>query len=151
MNLSYGELRIEDLAEVSALRAATRENAITPDSLERDYSITAVSVADGLRSNLKGWTCRDSERIVGFAIGDVSNGEVNVVAVLPDYEALGIGRELLSRVQEWLFAKGHRQIWLLANPDPRTRAHGFYRRLGWEPTGTVKGEDEILRLQNGVD
>ena len=64
---------------------------------------------------------------------------------------MGIGRELLTRVQAWLFSMGHRSIWLLANPDPTTRAYGFYRRLGWKATGSVKGEDEVLTLQSGTE
>ena len=144
-------MQSEDLPQTSVVRASTRENAITAERLERDYGITAASVAAGLRSHLKGWVCNDSEAIVGFAIGDVSNGEVQVVAVLPDFEAMGIGRELLTRVQAWLFSMGHRSIWLLANPDPTTRAYGFYRRLGWKATGSVKGEDEVLTLQSGTE
>ncbi len=50
-------------------------------------------------------------------------------------------------VQGWLFSKGHDKLWLMENPDPNIRAHGFYRRLGWEPTGTFKGGDHMLKLR----
>ena len=59
----------------------------------------------------------------------------------------GIGKALLLEVQRWLFAKGHEEIWLLANPDPGVRASGFYRRLGWRRSGVMKGGDEVLRLR----
>jgi GNAT superfamily N-acetyltransferase len=140
-------MQAKDLPQTSVVRASTRENALTAERLERDYGIAAASVAEGLRSHLRGWVCCHSEAIVGFAIGDVANGEVIVVAVLPDYEGTGIGRELLSRVQAWLFSTGHAGIWLLANPDPKTRAHGFYRKLGWKATGAMQGEDEVLTLE----
>jgi hypothetical protein len=39
-------------------------------------------------------------------------------------------------------------VWLAANPDPAGRAHGFYRALGWRPTGEMQhGGDEILVLE----
>jgi hypothetical protein len=37
-------------------------------------------------------------------------------------------------------------VWLAANPDPAGRAHGFYRSLGWRPTGEMQHDDEILVL-----
>ncbi len=80
-------------------------------------------------------------------MGDRSNGEVQVVAVLPGYEGRGIGKALLLAVQQWLFAQGHDEIWLRANSDPDVRATGFYRRLGWRRSGVMKGGDEVLRLR----
>lgn len=85
--------------------------------------------------------------MVGFAISDRSNGEVQVVAVLPGHEGMGIGKALLLAVQGWLFAAGHEEIWLGANPDPGVRASGFYERLGWRRSGVMKGGDEVLRLR----
>ncbi|MCG8593495.1 MAG: GNAT family N-acetyltransferase, partial [Kiloniellales bacterium] len=79
--------------------------------------------------------------------GDRSKGEVQVVAVLPDYEGRAIGKNLLDRVTAWLFSEGHQEIWLLSNPDPDVRAHGFYRKLGWHATGVRKGDDEVMVLR----
>ncbi len=100
-----------------------------------------------MKSHVKGWLCEASERVVGFAMGDRSNGEVQVVAVLPEYEGRGIGKSLLTRVQTWLFSEGHEEIWLLANPDPNLRAHGFYRKLGWRATGSLREDDEVMKLR----
>ncbi len=80
-------------------------------------------------------------------MGDRSNGEVQVVAVLPEYEGRGIGNSLLTHVQTWLFSEGHEEIWLLANPDPNIRAHGFYRKLGWRTTGAQREGDEVMKLR----
>lgn len=148
MNPSYRELQIDDLPAVFAVRVSTAENALTMEQLERDYGVSPQSVAEGMKADLKGWVCEESGAVVGFAIGDRSSGEVHVVAVLPEHEARGIGKHLLSHVQAWLFSEGHQFIWLLANPDPKTRAHAFYRHLGWRPTGTLKGSDEVLTLRS---
>jgi len=93
--------------------------------------------------------CEDVASIVGFAMGDQSNGEVLVVAVRPEYERKGIGKSLLIHVQEWLFSEQHDEIWLLANPDPHVRATGFYRKLGWQATSTFMGNNEVLKLGKG--
>jgi ribosomal protein S18 acetylase RimI-like enzyme len=140
-------MQLDDLPAVFAVRVSTAENALTMEQLERDYGVTPQSLAEGMKSDLKGWVCEEAGAVVGFAIGDRSTGEVHVVAVRPEYEARGIGKNLLSHVQTWLFSEGRQLIWLLANPDQRTRAHGFYRHLGWRPTGTLKGNDEVMTLQ----
>ena len=140
----------EDVPAVLAVRFATRENAITLEELAADYGITPASIADSLRGNdVRGWLCAAAGDVIGFAMGDRSSGEVQVVAVLPDFEGRGIGKTLLARVCNWLFAEGHDEIWLGANPDPEVRATGFYRRLGWRRSGVMKGEDEVLRLRRG--
>lgn len=146
--LSYREMTAEDVPAVLALRFATRENAITLEELEADYGITPASIAGSLQgSNVRGWLCAAAGDVVGFAMGDRASGEVQVVAVLPDFEGRGIGKTLLAKVCDWLFAEGHDEIWLGANPDPQVRATGFYRRLGWRSSGVMAGNDEVLRLR----
>lgn len=139
---------LDDLSAAFAVRMSTIDNAITMEELERDYDITPQSLAEAMTSHVAGWLCEDSGTAVGFSIGDRLNGEVQVVVVRPEYEGHGIGKNLLSRVQEWLFAEGHKEIWLRSNPDPTIRAYGFYRRLGWQTTGREVGEDEVLVFPN---
>ncbi len=146
MALTYRQMEISDLPLAFAVRLSTKENAITMEELEQDYGITPESLSEAMKSNVKGWLCEDDGEVVGFSMGDLSNGEVQVVAVLPDYERRGIGKNLLAHVQSWLFSEGHKEIWLLANPDPSIRATGFYRKLGWHATGILRGDDEVLKL-----
>jgi len=144
MTLRYRKMMPDDLLAAFAVRMSTVENAVTMEELERDYDITPQSLAEAMTTHVAGWLCEDSGSVVGFSMGDRSNAEVQVVAVLPDYEGRGIGKTLLSRVQEWLFSEGHKEIWLRENPDRTVRAYGFYRRLGWQTTGKAVGDDEIL-------
>ena len=140
-------MTVDDLPAVFAVRLSTVENAITIDELRDDYGITQESLAESMGTHVCGWLCEDADIVVGFSMGDQKNGEVQVVAVRPNYEGRGIGKTVLSLVTDWLFAAGHQEIWLGANPDPTIRAYGFYRRLGWQATGRFKGEDEIMVLR----
>ena len=149
MTLSFRQMETGDLPSAFSVRLSTEENAITMAELARDYGVTPESLAEAMKSTVKGWLCEDGGAVVGFAMGDRSNGEVQVVAVLPDYEGRGIGRQLLGQVQSWLFSQGHGEIWLRANPDPHIRATGFYKKLGWRATGQSIGDDEVLTLRQG--
>lgn len=147
MALTFRQMGIDDIPATFEVRLSTVENAITMAELDLHYGVTPESLADAMRSDVAGWLCADRTAVVGFAMGDRRSGEVLVVAVRPEYEGRGIGRALLARVQAWLFDEGHQALWLLANPDPKVRASGFYRRLGWRATGRRRGADEVLKLR----
>jgi GNAT superfamily N-acetyltransferase len=149
VQLDFRQMAAEDIPAIFSVRTSTVENAITMERLESEYAITARSLADSMARDVKGWVCHDSGTIVAFAMGNVSNAEVLVVAVRPEYEGNGIGKIVLARVRDWLFSAGHDEIWLLTTPDPRLRAYGFYRSLGWQSTGRILRGDEILVLRNG--
>lgn len=141
------EMREDDIEAVIKVRLSTRENVVTLQELEDNYGVTPESLAAAMRGTVRGWLCEDGGRAVGFSMGNKRAGEVQVLAVLPDYEGRGIGKALLSQVQDWLRGEGWEEIWLKANPDPEIRASGFYEHLGWEATGEVQGEDHILKLK----
>ncbi len=147
MALIYRRMVPEDLPAVFVVRLSTNENAITMRELEQDYGVTPESLARAMTTTVRGWLCADNGEVVGFAMGDRANGEVQVVAVLPNHEDRGIGKRLLKKVQDWLFAEGHEEIWLYANPDPQLRATGFYRKLAWRATGQSHGDDVVLTLR----
>lgn len=71
-----------------------------------------------------------------------------MLAVLPDFEGQGVGKKLLSNVVDQLQRNGANSIWLAADSNASVRAHGFYRRLGWLPTGAVlENGDEVLEFR----
>ena len=147
MTRAYREMTAADLPAAFAVRLSTLENAVTMRELRDDYGITPDSLAAAMQADVKGWLCEDDGTVVGFAMGDRAHAEVQVVAVRPAHEGLGIGKTLLLRVQRWLFDSGHDAIWLRANPDPSVRATGFYRRLGWQRTERFVGGDQVLELR----
>jgi GNAT superfamily N-acetyltransferase len=137
--------RPEDAVECVVLRGQTRENAVSRERL-KSLGITAQSWAEDIRTGeLPGHICLAQGRMVGYGFGSRSHGEVVVLALLPSFEARGIGKELLRRVCGDLIALGHERLFLGCSSDPKSRSYGFYRHLGWRSTGAFDARgDEIL-------
>ena len=136
-----------DADECLVIRGRTRQNPASEDLL-RSIGITSESWAENIRSGaLPGHVCTVDEDIVGFCFGMRETGEIQVLAILPDFENVGIGRELLDRTSKELAKHGHTRLFLGCSPDPRSRSYGFYRHLGWRSTGTYdQYGDEILEI-----
>jgi ribosomal protein S18 acetylase RimI-like enzyme len=145
--LVFRETQPSDIESLFSIRARTRENALSQGQLAL-LGITPESAAAGISSGrVKGWVCADAANLVGFCSVDSQTGEVLVLAVLPEYEGRGIGKRLLSYAVEFLRLLGFGEAWLAATSNATIRAHGFYRALGWRPTGAKhESGDEILRL-----
>lgn len=133
------------------LRGRTRENAFSAAQLA-ELGITAESWAEGIRDDaLPGHIALDGERMAGYCFGDREGGEIVVLALLPAYEGQGIGRRLLDLSIADLVDAGHTRLILGCAADPAVRSHGFYRHLGWRPTGEIDAlGDEVLELQVGT-
>ena len=151
MQIEFRETQLSDVEALFEVRARTRQNALSRAALAQ-LGITPESTACALHSGkIVGFVCTCDGRVVGFCSGDVGSGEVLVLAVLPDYEGRGIGKQLLSHVVARLAGAGMQRVWLAAAADPTVRAHGFYRRLGWRPTAeSTSNGDEILELAPGA-
>lgn len=134
-----------DIPACLLLRGQTRENAISAESLAR-RGITVESWANDVRTQaLTGYVCTEAETIAGYCFGDNATGEIVVLALLPEYEYMGAGRKLLDMVMKHLRGLGHERLFLGCEPDPAVRSHGFYRHLGWVPTGSLDSAgDEVL-------
>ena len=146
-NFKYRPALPEDAAECVVVRGRTRQNAASEEWL-RSIGITSKSWGENIRSGaLPGDVCVVDGEIVGFCFGVRETGEIQVLAVLPDFENCGVGRELLNRTSKELAKLGHARLFLGCSPDPASRSYGFYRHLGWRSTGTFdKYGDEILEI-----
>lgn len=138
MDLEFREAQLTD-AQVLHLQELARQETHSPK--------VRTGAADFLAGRTKMWECVHDSQVVGGCVADSGTGEVISVGVKPDYEGLGIGRRLLSLVVGWLRSAGVKRIWLVAPSDPATRAYGFYRALGWRPTGERAADgDDILEF-----
>lgn len=136
--MQFREALITDIPQMSAVRMAVKENALSNPQLvtEQDY-------VDYLSQRGKGWVCEVDGKLVGFAIADLVKHNVWALFILPEYEGQGIGRELLIALLDWYYNETHETIWLSTAPD--TRAASFYRSFGFKetdkmPNGELKFE-----------
>jgi ribosomal protein S18 acetylase RimI-like enzyme len=141
----FRETKQADIEQSFAIRGSTRQNPIPLPQMIA-WGITPASVWDKYsKGESLGWVCEDKGKVVGFISGDVTTGEILVLAVLPDYEGMKIGKRLLTLLVDSMHKKGLTSLWLSASPDPKIRAHGFYRANGWTPNGkTLENGDETL-------
>ena len=131
-SMDYREIRPQDIPTLFEIRVATWHNKNGAEEMQK-LGITSASVGAMLESNThRGWICDVDGKSVGFAMGNRETGEMWVIAVLPQHEGKGIGRGLLTLVENWLFGEGWEEIWLTTDVDESLRAVGFYRNLGWE-------------------
>lgn len=135
----------EDADECVVLRGQTRENAVSRERLE-SLGVTPQSWGEDIRKGeLPGHVCWANGRMVGYCFGSRTDGEVVVLALLPPFEAQGLGKKLLRRTCSDLAALGHQRLFLGCSADPKSRSYGFYRHLGWRSTGEFDARgDEIL-------
>lgn len=143
------EIIKSDIKDILDIRVSTKENHFSMTDLV-EVGVTSQSVSEWLDGSVKGWICEISGKPVGFAMGDSDTAEILVIAITPGYEKLGIGKKLMIQLQDWLWSFGHQELWLWSNPDDNVRAFGFYRKLGWHPTGEISGNNEKLALKKGL-
>ncbi|MTJ80836.1 MAG: GNAT family N-acetyltransferase [Telmatospirillum sp.] len=143
----YRQARPDDAEACIDLRGRTRENAFSREEL-RNLGITPETWRDGIAEGLfPGYVFTSGGRIGGYCFGDSDSGEILVLAVLPDFEGSGVGRTLLGLMVEDFRKRGFHRLFLGAATDPGVRSHGFYRHLGWVPTGGIDDAgDEIMEL-----
>ena len=128
--MNFREITEADIPALFAVRVSTHENKLTYDEL-RALGITEQSVKARLNGSFKGWLCEADNRVVGFAMGDKSTGELWVIAVLPEYLGQKIGSRVLTTVENWLEENGCTRLWLTTDIDPSLKAYSFYRTHGW--------------------
>jgi len=140
------ELEKSDINDILNIRVSTKENHFSMEDLA-EVGVTAEAIAEWLDDSVKGWICEIFDKPVAFALADGKTAEVLVVACYPEYEKKGIGKKLMLKLHDWLWSNNHDEIWLWSDPDPNIRAYGFYRKLGYQPTGKIKDNDEMLILK----
>jgi GNAT superfamily N-acetyltransferase len=104
--------------------------AIVPDKDVEDYILRRG----------KGWVCEIENRVLGFSIISVVDHNVWALFVHPDFEKLGIGKQLHDLMMDWYFSKTHDPVWL--GTAPGTRAESFYHKAGWTANG-LHGSKEV--------
>lgn len=138
-------LQVADLPAVFQVRVATWHNDNGAAELTA-LGITTESTTRLLQTSHRGWVCEVEEQIAGFVMGNRNTGEMWVIAVLPEFEGSGMGRQLLQHVEDWLF-ESWTEIWLTTDTDENFRAVGFYRHLGWQDWKLADGDRYMKKVR----
>lgn len=134
---------ISDLSpgECGALGPLLASLGYSTEANETARRLAAGFAADGACRVLVARLPGEDPRIVGFAtthftpfLHRPAAGRVTALAVLPECQGRGIGRALLARCEEILFAQGCDRIELTSGSQ-RLDAHRFYRAAGYDETG----------------
>jgi GNAT superfamily N-acetyltransferase len=117
------------------IRLSVKENPLNNPDLVKENDYVSFLTSKG-----RGWLCKIDNDTVGFAIIDISKANVWALFVKPDFEKMGIGRNLHDLMLNWYFEQKNESVWL--GTAPGTRAEGFYTKAGWNNCG-IQSNGEI--------
>ena len=109
-----------------------------PENLEKAFSNSRFKCFVFESGNLVG---------VGRALADgIDCSYICDVAVLPDYQGLGIGQKIVSKLVD--LSQGHKKIILYAFPGKEP----FYKKLGFKRMNTAMAifENQVQALNQGL-
>jgi ribosomal protein S18 acetylase RimI-like enzyme len=91
----------------------------------------------------------DNEKLIGAgrALADgIDCSYLCDVAVHPDYQGLGLGKEIINKLKE--LSAGHKKIILYANPGKE----GFYKKLGFLRMRTAMAifQNQVRAIETGL-
>jgi GNAT superfamily N-acetyltransferase len=134
----FREATEADIDGMQVVRRSVRENALSRPGLIRDEDYIPF-----LETRGRGWVCLNEKNIAGFAFADLQEHNIWALFVHPDFEAMGIGKELHLQMLDWYFAQTQETVGL--STAFNTRAETFYRRQGWIETGMYN--DKEIRFE----
>ena len=133
--MNIREAVIDDIKQIQRVRNSVTENTLSDPNLVTDKDCEEFIIVRG-----KGWVCEIDHQIVGFSIADLKGNNIWALFLQPEFENLGIGRQLHDIMLDWYFNQTKNNVWL--GTSPNTRAEAFYRKSGWIEIGT-HGKGEI--------
>lgn len=118
-------------------------------SIEADFDFDAARQRQGLAMLLAHETAvilvaETAGQVIGMCSGQltISTAEggfallVEDVVIAEPWQGRGIGRELMTALEQWAVGRKVGRLQLLADRNNAT-ALGFYRKLGWQPTELI--------------
>ena len=140
----------EDIETLFEIRTSVVENYQSREEIAA-LGITPDTIRDMLQTDCCAWVVELEQEAVGFAIANKTERTIFGVFVRPVFEGRGAGRQLMHTAEQWLWAQGLEEIWLITGNDANLRAYGFYLHLGWtlagiETEGNFKGEAKFIKI-----
>src|SRR5215203_3435747 len=99
LNMQFREATVADIKEIQRVRNTVKENVLSDPNL-----VTDAHCIDYITNRGKGWVCELDNRIVGFAIADLTGNNIWALFIEPGQEGKGVGRKLHSLMMDWYFS-----------------------------------------------
>lgn len=129
-----------DIPQLQVVRHLVKENILSDPAL-----VTDEDCNNYLTNRGKGWVCEVENKIVGFAIADLSDHSVWALFIHPEFENKGIGKTLHQMMMNWYFSQTGKTVWL--STAAGTRAEKFYLLQGWRQTGILKNGELKFEME----
>ncbi|KAA8563545.1 hypothetical protein FX985_03615 [Pseudomonas extremaustralis] len=129
----------DDVNTLYAIRTAVVQNHLSREQMT-DLGITPQVLTDSIREADCAWIAQVDGQPAGFSMVNLVAGEVFAMFVLPVYENLGLGRQLMAVAEAALF-EHHETLFLITDGRDEVRANGLYQRLGWSVVANEMGDD----------
>jgi ribosomal protein S18 acetylase RimI-like enzyme len=157
--LTIRDVRLAEMAQVAELRVAAYRAG---GSISADSGYAATLRALGTAGDGQVLVAVDADQIVGTAMfqpwphaGRVvqtpDEAEIRALAVAPDRQGAGIGRDLVAAVIKHATEAGVRHLVLFTQPEMQAARH-LYESLGFRrlPERDWSPEPEVLLLAYGL-
>lgn len=127
---SFRQAVSADIPAMSRIRLSVTENVLSDPA-----RVSAAMYEDFLERSGRGWVAESGGEILAFCYADKTDASIWALFVAPGQEGQGLGKVLLQRAVDWLFALGHDRVRLSTTAG--TRADRFYAAQGWcrQPVG----------------
>lgn len=153
---SAREAHLKEIPRIELAAAARFSEADLPQDIRHKVTEPA-DLRDALQQNRLWVATSDEDRIIGFAMADVVDGQAYLVEVdvLSDYCRQGIGTALVRSVLGWARAQGLGSLWLITFSHLPWNAP-FYEKLGFSIVEPAEHGAELAGLieeegQLGID
>lgn len=143
MQIEYREeVLLSDVATVQNLTSAT--GFFSPDEIAVAVELVEESLAKGLRSGYYFLFAEHGGRVVGYTcFGPIpctlASFDIYWIAVLPEAQSKGVGRELLKRTERKIADLGGKRIYVETSARDQYRSTlRFYQRQGYRQEALLK-------------
>lgn len=126
----------DDVESIFDIRHSVKENYLSREEV-KELGFTPDSLRQMLLTDCTGWIALIDDYPVGFSVVNKTENRILGLFIRPDYEGRGLGKILLNEAEKFLMKEGAGEAWLCTPSDPATRAHQFYKRLGWKESGIM--------------
>ena len=147
-DLHIREAALTDVLGIIRVRKQATENVMRQE-------VTAEMLYRALQLDCKGYVAVSHDQIVGFCIGNKRRGSIWGLFVLPSYQGIGLGEQLLETTTHWLwkqkqgfFRKKLKRITLTTHKDAKSEE--FYQHLGWQRGQELPDEEVEYFIERTV-